>query len=89
MQVMEKNWEYNPDNMEMKVFVDKNGKRFTREMMWETVETNGGIVAKEAKKGVDYLVQADKNSVSSKTQKALKVGTTIISEEEFWGKLPV
>lgn len=34
-------------------------------------------------KGVDYLVQADPSSVGSKSQKALKLGTKIISESRL------
>ena len=63
---------------------EENGKRFTRDMMWDLVRNNGGSVFTDVKKGLDYLVQADPNSQSSKTKKALSLGVKIISEDDFF-----
>jgi NAD-dependent DNA ligase len=64
--------------------VGEDGKRFTRKMMWEVTQQNGGIVAEKVVAGVSYLVQADPSSQSSKTKKAAKLGTEIISETQFF-----
>lgn len=64
--------------------VDKSGNRYTRAMMQQEVIANGGAIADDIKSGVTDLVQADKNSVSSKSQKAKKLGVNIMSEEEFF-----
>lgn len=64
--------------------VGQDGKRYTRKMMWSVVEENGGAAVDKVQKGVDYLVQADPTSQSSKTKKAQKLGVEIISEKSFW-----
>lgn len=64
--------------------VDSGGKRFTRGMMSELVQQNGGSVSSEVKKGVTHLVQADPSSQSNKTKKATKLGIEIISEKTFF-----
>jgi len=43
----------------------------------------GGNIKSSVGKGLTYLVIADPNSTSSKAQAARKLGTTLISEEEF------
>ena len=43
----------------------------------------GGEVKTSVSKDLDYLVQANKSSVSSKTQKAVKYGTQVIDEDDF------
>ncbi len=67
---------------------DSSGKRLTRQMMWDIVNENGGIVNEDVKKAPDgivaHLVQADPSSVSSKTTKAQKLGVKIISEDDFF-----
>jgi len=63
---------------------EENGKRLTRKDMQSLVVKNGGIVFNTAKNGLDYLVQADPNSKSSKTKNAEKIGTKVISETEFF-----
>ena len=65
--------------------VDNNGKRFTREMMHETVLSNGGKVTDKVKTKETILVQANPNSSSSKSKDAKAVGATIMSEVDFWG----
>jgi len=44
---------------------------------------NGGEVKTSVTKDLTYLVQANKKSVSTKTQKAVKYGTVIIDEDDF------
>lgn len=51
--------------------------------LWKMVEDNGGVVHESCKKDTDYLVMADKNSTSTKAEKARKNGTTMLSEDEF------
>ena len=48
------------------------------------IEAAGGENKGSVGKGVTYLVQADPTSQSSKTEKAKKVGTQIISEKRLW-----
>ncbi|MFW6272477.1 MAG: NAD-dependent DNA ligase LigA [bacterium] len=67
--------------------IDKQGNRFTRQKMQQLVAKYGGINFSGVKKGLDYLVQADPNSTSSKTKKAQKYGVEIISEEEFFNMI--
>lgn len=60
-----------------------------RSELWEIVEKNGGVVHESLKNTTDYLVMADKNSTSSKAEKARKNGTTMLSEDEFIGMCEV
>ncbi len=60
-----------------------DGKRFTRGLMEDVVEENGGKVGK-VKAGLTYLVQADPSSQSSKTKKAVALGIEILSEADFF-----
>jgi DNA ligase (NAD+) len=46
------------------------------------VVDNGGTIS-SVNKTLTYLVQADPNSTSSKSEKAKKFGTAIISPEAF------
>ncbi|HON83763.1 MAG TPA: NAD-dependent DNA ligase LigA, partial [Caldisericia bacterium] len=62
----------------------ENGKRLTREIMEGLVKENGGEVLSKVRRGLTYLVQADPNSVSSKSVEAKKLGVTILSEENFF-----
>ena len=66
---------------------DAQGNRFTRRMMQDLVREHGGVVYDKVKAGLDYLVQADPNSQSSKTKKAKQQGTTILAEEDFFKML--
>ena len=61
-----------------------DGVRLKRKDMQLIVKENSGLVYDKVKSGLDYLVQADPYKVSSKTKSALKHGTTIISEEDFF-----
>jgi DNA ligase (NAD+) len=47
------------------------------------IEAAGGEVKSSVGKGLTYLVQADPSSQSSKTKKAEKYGTEVISEEQL------
>lgn len=60
-----------------------------RSELWKIVEKNGGIVHESLKNTTDYLVMADKNSTSSKAEKARKNGTNMLSEDEFIGMCEV
>jgi len=47
------------------------------------IENAGGEIHKSVSKNIDYLVQADKNSTSTKTQKAEKLGIEVIDEDDL------
>lgn len=53
------------------------------------VKENGGEVKSGVSKGLNFLVQANKNSTSSKSKKAVEYGTEVISEVEFMDMLGV
>lgn len=59
---------------------------YKRPVLEKLVRDNGGDV-KGVSKGLDYLVQADENSTSTKSKKAKELGTKIISPESFIGLL--
>ena len=54
-----------------------------RSALEKMVEKNGGEVKSSVSGNLTYLVQADPNSTSSKSEKARKIGTKIITPEEF------
>lgn len=58
-----------------------------RPTLHKMVEEAGGDIKKSVGKGLDFLVIADPNSTSSKAQAARKLGTKLISEEEFLSML--
>lgn len=64
--------------------VDEAGNRYTRARMEGLVVKHGGQVADDVRAGVTHLVQADANSISSKTTKAKKLGVQIESEANFF-----
>ena len=64
--------------------VGEDGKRFTRSLMQDLVMQNGGSVMDKVRGGLTYLVQADPDSQSSKSKKAEKLGTEILSEAAFF-----
>jgi DNA ligase (NAD+) len=55
---------------------------YSREALVEKIEANGGKVLGGVSAKLDYLVAGDKAG-TSKLQKAEKLGTKVISEEEF------
>lgn len=63
-----------------------DGARFTRKLLESLVLENGGAVGK-VKKGLTYLVQADPESTSNKTKKAIKLEVKILGEAEFFARL--
>lgn len=62
---------------------DDDGNRLTRDSLHDMVLENGGSTSSRVAGGVDYLVQADPSSQSSKTQKANKLGIDVISIDDF------
>ena len=64
--------------------MDDSGKRYTRDMIHSTVLENGGKVTDKVSSKDVILVQANPDSVSSKSKKAQQVGATIMSEADFW-----
>jgi DNA ligase (NAD+) len=66
---------------------NENGERYTRKDMENFVIENGGIVANSVNKELDFLVQADIQSISSKSKKAKELNISIISENDFFKKL--
>jgi len=54
-----------------------------RDELVEFIENNGGKVVKAISNNVDYLINNDINSTSSKNKKAKELNISIISEEEF------
>lgn len=54
-----------------------------RDALVADIEKNGGKVVSGVSAKTDYLITNDKDSGSSKNQKAAKFGTKIISEDEF------
>lgn len=67
-----------------KSFVLTGAMSKPRKEIEAAIEKAGGENKGSVGKGVTYLVQADATSTSSKTEKAKKVGTLIISEDELW-----
>lgn len=61
------------------------GKTYTRKHMEGLVTKLGGRALSDVTAKLDYLVMADPDSKSSKAEKARKMGTRILSEEEFFG----
>jgi len=63
------------------------GKHYNRDTLEGFVIENGGNISPSMNKETNFLVQADKNSKSSKTKKAEQYGTEIIDEEEFFKRI--
>lgn len=63
---------------------DDDGKRFKRSMLQDIVIENGGKTPSSISGNVDYLVQADPDSQSTKTKKAISAGIEILSEADFF-----
>jgi DNA ligase (NAD+) len=63
---------------------EKTGQRLTRKDLENLVVEHGGRVLSDVSSQLDFLVMADPSSSSSKAQKARKLGTRILSEEEFF-----
>ena len=54
-----------------------------RKEIESAIEKVGGEIS-SVKSGLTYLVQADSSSTSDKSEKALKLGISIISEDDLW-----
>jgi DNA ligase (NAD+) len=63
---------------------DDEGKRYTRSRLQDLAIDLGGKCPSSVRAGVDFLVQADPSSQSSKTKKAEKLGVKILSEADFF-----
>jgi len=59
-------------------------KPYTRDQIHKIIHENGGTTADDVRKGINYLVQCDPGSTSSKSKKAIKLNIPILSEDEFW-----
>ncbi len=66
-----------------KVLVFTGAMSTKRPILEQMVKDAGGEIKSSVGKGVNYLVIADPNSTSSKAVAARKLGTKLISEEEF------
>ena len=54
-----------------------------RDELIETIENNGGKVISAISNNVNYLINNDINSTSTKNKKARELGIKIISEDDF------
>jgi DNA ligase (NAD+) len=63
---------------------DGEGKRYTRSRLQDLAIDLGGKCPSSVGAGVDYLVQADPTSQSSKSKKAEKLGVKMLSEADFF-----
>jgi DNA ligase (NAD+) len=63
---------------------EATGKRYTRKELEEMVSRRGARALSDVTAGLDYLVMADPASKSSKAEKARKLGTQLLSDEEFF-----
>jgi DNA ligase (NAD+) len=64
-------------------FTGKLPSGMSRGVAQQLVELHGGSNHPRVVKGLDFLVQANKDSNTTKTQKARKYGTVIIDEDDF------
>ena len=63
---------------------ETKGKPYTRKQMEDLVVKLGGRTLSDVTSKLDYLVMADPESRSSKAEKARRLGTKILSEEDFF-----
>ena len=70
-----------------KSFVFTGAMEHKRAVLEQMVVDNGGTVKSSVGKGTIYLVINDLNSASSKAVNARKLGTKLVSEDEFLGML--
>lgn len=62
----------------------ETGKAYTRKQMQQLVIDRGGKTLNGVSAGLSYLVMANPESTSTKVQKARKLGTKILSEDDFF-----
>lgn len=60
---------------------------YNRDDLEHTVKAFGGLVKGSVSAKLDYLVQADENSTSTKSKKAKQLGVKIITPEKFFALL--
>ncbi len=60
---------------------------YNRDDIERTVKAYGGLVKGSVSAKLDYLVQADENSTSTKSKKAKQLGVKIITPEKFFALL--
>lgn len=60
---------------------------YNRDDLERTVKAYGGLVKGSVSAKLDYLVQADENSTSTKSKKAKQLGVKIITPEKFFSLL--
>ncbi|GEM_PF-5327322 len=60
---------------------------YNRDDLERTVKAYGGLVKGSVSAKLDYLVQADENSTSTKSKKAKQLGVKIITPEKFFALL--
>ena len=60
---------------------------YNRDDLERTVKAYGGLVKGSVSAKLDYLVQADENSTSTKSNKAKQLGVKIITPEKFFALL--
>lgn len=71
-------------NLKGKSFCLTGAMSKPRKDIEKAIEAAGGEIKSSVGKGLSFLVQADASSTSSKTEKAAKCGTKVISEDELW-----
>lgn len=71
-------------NLKGKSFCLTGAMSKPRKEIEKAIEAAGGEVRSSVGKGLMYLVQADANSTSSKSEKAKSLGTLILSEADLW-----
>jgi DNA ligase (NAD+) len=68
---------------------DSEGNRYKRDAMHTLVRDNGGIVSDKVHSDLNYLVQADPSSESTKTKKAKKMGIFVIDHDDFLSRVGI
>jgi DNA ligase (NAD+) len=71
-------------NLKGKSFCLTGAMSKPRKEIEKAIEAAGGEVKSSVCRGLTYLVQADENSTSSKSEKAKSLGTLILGEAELW-----
>ena len=81
---VQKSGKYN-ENIAGKTFVitGKTQKFENRKKLQEIIENSGGKVSSSVSASTAYLINNDISSTSSKNKKAVELGVSIITEEEF------
>ena len=67
----------------MKFVITGKLNKYTRNQIKELIEQNGGKTVESVSKNVNYLINNDVTSTSSKNLSAKKLNIPILSEEDF------